>query len=95
MPGNIAITLRILGHISDTIEQGFSSSKRDIYYLDPEIFGNQRIVDRHIDDIAFTIGVDRAALHVVGLETPALPGKGVAFGFTDEISGYRQPRPKD
>lgn len=38
---------------------------RDIYYNDPALFGSQRVVDRLVDDLAYTIGVDRAALHVV------------------------------
>lgn len=38
---------------------------RDIYYIDPEYFRSQTIVDGVIDDLAYTIGVDRAALNVV------------------------------
>lgn len=37
---------------------------RDIYYNDPACFGSQRVVDMVVDDIAHTIGVDRAALNV-------------------------------
>ncbi|EER41242.1 meiosis-specific topoisomerase Spo11 [Histoplasma capsulatum H143] len=59
-----AVLLRILGHISEAIRGDFISSKRDIYYLDPVYFGSQSVVDRCIDDIACTIGVDRTALHV-------------------------------
>lgn len=49
------------GHLSNHY------SLRDIYYSDPIYFGSQRVVDTLVDDIAYTIGVDRAALHVVGL----------------------------
>ncbi|OAX82039.1 hypothetical protein ACJ72_03614 [Emergomyces africanus] len=69
-----AVLLRILGHISEAIQGDFISSKRDIYYLDPVCFGSQRVVDRCIDDIACTIGVDRAALHV------AAAAKGLVVG---------------
>ncbi|KAK2811542.1 hypothetical protein FQN50_002165 [Emmonsiellopsis sp. PD_5] len=69
-----AIILRILGHISEAIRGDFISSKRDIYYLDPVYFGSQSVVDRCIDDIACTIGVDRTALHV------AAAAKGLAVG---------------
>ncbi|KAK2807099.1 hypothetical protein FQN51_004713 [Onygenales sp. PD_10] len=62
------------GHISDAIRGDFISSKRDIYYLDPVYFGSQSVVDRCIDDIACTIGVDRTALHV------AAAAKGLAVG---------------
>jgi meiotic recombination protein SPO11 len=57
--------MRILSAISDGIHGGVVSSKRDIFYQDPLFFGSQEIVDRCIDDIAHTIGVDRRALHVV------------------------------
>ena len=40
---------------------------RDIYYRDPELFIKQAVVDRYVDDIAFTLGVDRDALNVVSL----------------------------
>ena len=40
-------------------------SGRDLYYNDPVYFGSQRVVDTLVDDIAYTIGVDRSTLHVV------------------------------
>lgn len=41
------------------------TSHRSIYYDNPDLFGTQQVVDSIVDDIAYTIGVDRAALHVV------------------------------
>lgn len=38
---------------------------RDIYYIDPEFFRVQYIVDHIVDDLAYTIGVNRTALNVV------------------------------
>ena len=38
---------------------------RDIYYIDPAYFRSQDVVDSIVDDLAYTIGVDRAALNVV------------------------------
>jgi meiotic recombination protein SPO11 len=38
---------------------------RDIYYRDPELFIKQAVVDRYVDDIAYTLGVGRDALNVV------------------------------
>ncbi|KAM5489002.1 endodeoxyribonuclease [Microsporum audouinii] len=58
------VLMRILGLISEAIDGNFTSSKRDIFYQDPVYFGSQKLVDRYVDDIAFTFGVDRAALHV-------------------------------
>ncbi|PLB33391.1 putative meiosis-specific topoisomerase Spo11 [Aspergillus candidus] len=58
------ITLRLLTVIADAIDAGLVVSKRDIYYSDPVCFGSQRVVDVLVDDIAYTIGVNRASLNV-------------------------------
>lgn len=41
---------------------------RDIYYIDPAYFRSQDTVDTVIDELAYTIGVDRGALNVVSLD---------------------------
>jgi meiotic recombination protein SPO11 len=38
---------------------------RDIYYRDPALFSHQAVVDRYVDDLAFTFGISRAFLNVV------------------------------
>ena len=38
---------------------------RNIYYQDPSLFKKQAVVDRHVDALAFTFGVQRANLNVV------------------------------
>lgn len=38
---------------------------RDIYYIDPAYFQSQATVNSVIDDLAYTIGVNRSALNVV------------------------------
>lgn len=38
---------------------------RNIYYKDPALFKSQSVVDRYIDIVAYTLGVQRAALNVV------------------------------
>jgi meiotic recombination protein SPO11 len=40
------------------------TSARDIYYRDPALFGTQAVVDRYVDDIAFTFSVSRSKLNV-------------------------------
>ena len=42
------------------------SCNRNIYYRDPALFKKQSVVDRYVDILAFTFGVQRAALNVVG-----------------------------
>ncbi|KAJ5512713.1 Winged helix-turn-helix transcription repressor DNA-binding [Penicillium fimorum] len=56
--------LRILAILDQAIRTGQLISKRDIYYIDPDFFRLQSIVDRIVDDLAYTIGVNRTALNV-------------------------------
>ncbi|KAJ5229982.1 Winged helix-turn-helix transcription repressor DNA-binding [Penicillium chrysogenum] len=58
------VILRILAILDQVIRTGQLISKRDIYYIDPEFFRMQYIVDGIIDDLAYTIGVNRTALNV-------------------------------
>ncbi|OQE87704.1 hypothetical protein PENNAL_c0019G03860 [Penicillium nalgiovense] len=58
------VILRILAILDQAIRTGQLISKRDIYYIDPEFFRMQCIVDRIVDDLAYTIGVNRTALNV-------------------------------
>ncbi|KAJ5785973.1 Winged helix-turn-helix transcription repressor DNA-binding [Penicillium pulvis] len=80
-PGNSAfeawrftIIVRILSVIDEAIRVGQLISKRDIYYTDPAYFRSQHVVDRIVDDLAYTIGVDRAALNIEAA------GKGLVTG---------------
>ena len=38
---------------------------RNIYYKDPELFKSQKVVDRYVDILSHTFGIQRAALNVV------------------------------
>ncbi|KAL4991612.1 Spo11/DNA topoisomerase VI subunit A [Aspergillus falconensis] len=58
------VALRILSAIRHALEAGIPVSIRDIYYSDPEFFESQRVVGRFVDDLALTIGVERADLNV-------------------------------
>lgn len=40
---------------------------RNIYYQDPALFGTQGVVDRYVDILAYTFGLQRADLHVVSM----------------------------
>ncbi|KAI5292670.1 hypothetical protein KEM52_006160, partial [Ascosphaera acerosa] len=59
-----AATWRVLGEVHEAIRQGYTASMRDVFYLDPERFGRQAVVERCVDDLARTAGVERAAVHV-------------------------------
>ncbi|CAG8246252.1 unnamed protein product [Penicillium salamii] len=58
------VILRILAILDQVTRTGQLISKRDIYYIDPGFFRAQYVVDGVIDDLAYTIGVDREALNV-------------------------------
>ncbi|KAL4793353.1 Spo11/DNA topoisomerase VI subunit A [Aspergillus venezuelensis] len=58
------IALRILSAVRDALDKGLPISIRDIYYTDPEYFESQGVVGRFIDELALTIGVERADLNV-------------------------------
>ncbi|KAJ5342955.1 hypothetical protein MYU51_016043 [Penicillium brevicompactum] len=69
-----AVILRIMSILLDAIRTGQLISKRDIYYIEPEFFRAQYIVNNIIDDLACTIGVNRGALNVEAA------GKGLVAG---------------
>ncbi|KAL8681364.1 MAG: hypothetical protein Q9186_002507 [Xanthomendoza sp. 1 TL-2023] len=60
-----AVVLRILELIHEALINNVVVSKRYIYYKDPELFKSQRVVDRYVDILSYTFGVQRAALNVV------------------------------
>ncbi|KAJ5689379.1 hypothetical protein N7462_003771 [Penicillium macrosclerotiorum] len=63
------VILRVLAIIDQALHKG-----EDIYYIDTAYFRSQETVNGIIDDIAYTIGVDRAALNVEAA------GKGLVAG---------------
>lgn len=67
--GQLISKRSVLGSCTSNDAQSFElmlmSDSRDIYYIDPAYFRSQTTVDTVIDDLAYTIGVDRAALNVV------------------------------
>ena len=66
---------------------------RDIYYRDPALFGRQSHVDRYVDNIAYTFGVTRSALHVIAAAKGLIVGA-VSFcrrdGSTVDVSSDRE-----
>ncbi|KAH8702282.1 putative meiosis-specific topoisomerase Spo11 [Talaromyces proteolyticus] len=66
--------LRVLSLIFEAVQDNLLISKRSIYYDNPDLFGSQTVVDSIVDDISYTIGVNRASLHVISV------GKGLIAG---------------
>lgn len=61
-----------LGSFVDLVDPAPDILSRNIYYKDPALFRSQNVVDRYIDIVAYTLGVQRAALNVVSSRTPFL-----------------------
>ncbi|KAE8375914.1 Spo11/DNA topoisomerase VI subunit A [Aspergillus bertholletiae] len=76
------VIVRALAVVAEAIDMGLVVSKRDIYYSDPACFGTQKIVDTIIDDLAYTVGVDRSALNV---EAAA---KGLVTGYCSLLTKF-------
>ncbi|KAI9822406.1 MAG: hypothetical protein M1827_000125 [Pycnora praestabilis] len=60
-----AVIVRILELMHEALKSGAITTKRDIFYKDPGLFQKQCIVDRYVDDIAFSFRVQRLHLNVV------------------------------
>ncbi|KIW07325.1 uncharacterized protein PV09_02175 [Verruconis gallopava] len=58
------VIIRILELLHDALVTDTIITKRDIYYRDPTLFSKQAVVDRFIDDLAYTFGVSRLLLNV-------------------------------
>ncbi|KAH8591118.1 Spo11/DNA topoisomerase VI subunit A [Bisporella sp. PMI_857] len=68
------VLLRILELSHEALATGTIITKRDLYYRDPELFMTQTVVDRYVDDIAYTLGVERDALNVVAAAKGLIAG---------------------
>ncbi|KIN01593.1 hypothetical protein OIDMADRAFT_160910 [Oidiodendron maius Zn] len=60
-----AVLLRILELSHEALATGIIATKRDIYYRDRELFMKQAVVDRYVEDLAYTLEVERDALNIV------------------------------
>ncbi|KAK9404832.1 SPO11: Meiotic recombination protein SPO11 [Crotalus adamanteus] len=65
-----ALFLKILSIIYKMIQTNTYATKRDIFYTDTVLFGNQRVVDNIINDVSCMLKIPRRTLHIVkkGLE---------------------------
>ncbi|KAI9775434.1 MAG: hypothetical protein M1839_001129 [Geoglossum umbratile] len=71
---NFTVLVRILQLVHEALVSDTTTTKRDMYYKDPGLFLKQDVVDRFVDDIACTFGVDRGCLNV------AAAAKGLVAG---------------
>ncbi|KAI9858865.1 MAG: hypothetical protein M1824_004030 [Vezdaea acicularis] len=61
---HFTVIMRILELIHEALINDVTTTKRDIFYKDTELFIRQSIVDRYVDDLALTFGTNRQSLNV-------------------------------
>ncbi|NP_001292363.1 meiotic recombination protein SPO11 isoform d [Mus musculus] len=69
-----ALILKVLSMIYKLIQSDTYATKRDIYYTDSQLFGNQAAVDSAIDDISCMLKVPRRSLHVLSTSKGLIAG---------------------
>lgn len=83
-PRRFMIIMRTLELIFELLRRNIYATKRDIYYLDQELFKDQSEVDIAIDDIACMIQVSRLRLHCVASTKGLVIGDIRVRYFSDE-----------
>ncbi|KAG9245941.1 Spo11/DNA topoisomerase VI subunit A [Calycina marina] len=83
-----AAILRILELSHEALTSGVVSTKRDIYYRDPELFVKQAVVDRYVEDIAYTLGVERDALNIVAAAKGLVAGSFIITKLSSTVLDY-------
>ncbi|KAF2467887.1 DNA topoisomerase IV, alpha subunit [Lindgomyces ingoldianus] len=112
-PGNtpqeawrFTVLLRIIELVHSALIDNLIISKRrvfrDIYYRHPDLFVKQSVVDRYVDDLAFTFGVTRSLLNVVAAAKSLVAGHftirradGTTLHGLDEKEGILLPKIRD
>ncbi|KAG5201720.1 hypothetical protein JEQ12_004483 [Ovis aries] len=69
-----AIILKILSMIYKLVQSNTYATKRDIYYTDSQLFGNQTVVDNIINDISCMLKVPRRSLHILSTSKGLIAG---------------------
>eukprot|EP00754_Rhynchopus_humris_P042153 Rhum_TRINITY_DN25756_c0_g1::Rhum_TRINITY_DN25756_c0_g1_i1::g.182719::m.182719/K10878/SPO11; meiotic recombination protein SPO11 len=60
----LACVMRVVEHVFKLKQAGRHATKRDIYYMDTDLFGSQGAADRGVDDLACTVRATRHLLNV-------------------------------
>ncbi|KAM9589972.1 meiotic recombination protein SPO11 isoform 3-T3 [Trichechus inunguis] len=71
---NFALVLKILSMIYKLVQSNTYATKRDIYYTDSQLFGNQTVVDNIINDISCLLKVPRRSLHILSTSKGLIAG---------------------
>ncbi|XP_019403717.1 PREDICTED: meiotic recombination protein SPO11 [Crocodylus porosus] len=76
-----AVILKILSMIYKMVQNNTYATKRDIYYTDPQLFGNQSIVDNIVNDISCMLKIPRRSLHIMSTTKGCIAGN---LSYTEE-----------
>ncbi|KAB0407440.1 hypothetical protein E2I00_012454, partial [Balaenoptera physalus] len=68
------LILKILSMIYKLVQSNTYATKRDIYYTDSQLFGNQTVVDNIINDISCMLKVPRRSLHILSTSKGLIAG---------------------
>ncbi|XP_006881722.1 PREDICTED: meiotic recombination protein SPO11 isoform X1 [Elephantulus edwardii] len=71
---NFALILKILSMIYKLVQSNTYATKRDIYYTDSQLFGNQTVVDNIINDVSCMLKVPRRSLHILSTSKGLIAG---------------------
>ncbi|EXF81389.1 type IIB DNA topoisomerase [Colletotrichum fioriniae PJ7] len=77
--------MRIMQLSLGALTEGRLITKRNIYYQDTDLFKRQSIVDKLVDDLAFTLGLGREDLGIVAASKGLLSGPIILHSRTSEI----------
>uniref|UniRef100_A0A670XVR3 DNA topoisomerase (ATP-hydrolyzing) n=1 Tax=Pseudonaja textilis TaxID=8673 RepID=A0A670XVR3_PSETE len=69
-----ALCLKILSIIYKMVQTNTYATKRDIFYTDTVLFGNQRVVDNIINDISCMLKIPRRTLHILSTSKGCIAG---------------------
>ncbi|NWZ19810.1 SPO11 protein, partial [Asarcornis scutulata] len=76
-----ALMLKILSMIYKMVQSNTYATKRDIYYSDTQLFGNQSVVDNIINDISCMLKIPRRSLHILSTTKGFVAGN---LSYTEE-----------
>nr|XP_044604558.1 meiotic recombination protein SPO11 isoform X3 [Equus asinus] len=71
---NFALILKILSMIYKLVQSNTYTTKRDIYYTDSQLFGNQTVVDSIVTDVSCMLKVPRRSLHILSTSKGLIAG---------------------
>ncbi|KAJ4764157.1 DNA topoisomerase 6 subunit A [Rhynchospora pubera] len=83
------ITARVLSLIHAVLLRQIHVTKRDLFYTDVKLFGDQNQSDAVLDDVSCMLGCTRSSLHVVASEKGVVVGRLVFLDDGDRIDCTR------